>query len=194
MRYARENDFDDIVALAGQAWDVDPALIKAVIAVESEFSPRAFRAEPKIGDASYGLMQLLYKTARALGFTGVAADLYDPTVNIRLGTRYLADNVRTALSRGYKVDSAISAYNAGFSSVRAGDGKRVTNDPTSPFINQAYVDKVLELAAYFRHPAAHQLETVTVTARPVITTGGTSPWLLLAAAFPILLLIARRRR
>ena len=192
MRFARENDFDDIVATAGRAWDVEPALIKAIIAAESGFNIHAFRAEPHINDASYGLMQILYGTAKAIGFTGKPHELYDPTTNIRLGTRYLADNIRTALARGFKVDSAISAYNAGFSAVRRGDGKRVTNDPGSPFINQAYVNKILELASYFKH-SVHQLAPVVVNARPVVTDNA-SMWPLWFAAFPLLLILAKRRR
>lgn len=165
MRYLHENDFDTIVFQAASAWNVEAALIKAIIAAESEFNYIAYRFEPHIGDASYGLMQLLYGTSKALGFTGPATGLYDPTTNIRLGTRFLADLSRTAAQRQFGIDSAISAYNGGFSAVRPGDGKRVTNEPGSPFINQAYVDKVLRLAGYFRHGAASQLEEVTVYAR-----------------------------
>lgn len=196
MRFARENDFDDIVTEAGRAWDVEPSLIKAVIGAESEFNPRAYRAEPKIGDASYGLMQILYGTARQIGFTGERTQLYDPVTNVRLGTRFLADNIRTALARGYRVDSAISAYNAGFSAVRSGDGKRVTNDFGSPFINQTYVDKILELASYFRHAPTHTLATVVVTARPQVPITGSAPaaWPLIALFLPFLLLIPKRKR
>lgn len=188
MRFARENDFDLIVAEAGAAWDVDLALIKAIIGAESEFNPTAYRAEPQINDASYGLMQLLYGTARALGFTGATSQLYDPLTNVRLGTRFLADLIKTAAQRGYGVDSAVSAYNAGFSAVRPGDGKRVTNAAGSLFVNQAYVNRVLDLASYFRHGAPPQLATVTVYARPMPDI----PWALLAL-FPLVLLLAPKR-
>ena len=188
--FSHENDFDSIVAEAGAAWSVDPTLIKAIIGAESGFDANAFRAEPQIGDASYGLMQMLYGTATTMGFTGSTVDLYDPTTNIRLGTRFLADLLKTADQRGYGVDSAISAYNAGFSVPRPGDGMRLTNDPSSAFINQAYVDNVLSLANYFKHGSVNQLATVTVFAQQVESA---SPWPLLALAAPLLLLLVPKR-
>lgn len=190
MRFAHENDYDLIVAEAANAWDVDPALVKALIGAESEFNPRAYRAEPQIADASYGLMQLLYGTARTMGFTGATTQLYDPVTNVRLGTRFIAEKIRTAASRGFGVDSAISAYNAGFSTVRVGDGKRVTNAPGSPFINQTYVNRVLELASYFKRGAPPQIATVTVYAQPLETI---SLWSILTFAIPLLLLLAPKR-
>lgn len=189
--FAHENDFDSIVSQAASAWDVEPTLIKGIIAAESEFNVRAWKDEPQINDASYGLMQILYGTATALGFTGSRDALYDPTTNIRLGTRYLRDNIKTAAARGFGVDSAISAYNGGFSAVRPGDGKRVTNVVGSPFINQAYVDRVLSYAAFYTH-GAQQLETVTVIGQPVEHV---SLWSLMQFAFPLafLFLVTRKR-
>lgn len=100
--------YDPFILRASDRYVVDPALIKAVITKESSWSPRAFRAEPQIGDASRGLMQILYGTARGIGFTGTAEDLFDPSVNIEYGTKYLA----AQLSRfGYP--QGVSAYNAG---------------------------------------------------------------------------------
>lgn len=192
MLFVHENDFNPIVETAASAWDVDAALIKAIIGAESEFNPNAYRAEPQIGDASYGLMQLLYETAKSLGYTGSTGGLFDPTTNIRLGTRYLADLTKQASARGYGVDSAISAYNAGFSTVRPGDGKRVTNEPGSPFINQSYVDKVIRFANYYHsNGQPHQLDTVTVTGRPVENV---SLWSLLTFAIPLLLIVIPKRR
>lgn len=188
MKYARENDFDAIVNEAGNAWSVKPALIKGIIAAESEFNPRAYRDEPAIHDGSYGLMQLLYSTANRLGYTGSTVGLFDPTLNIRLGTRFLADLIRTADRAGFGVDSAISAYNAGFSKVRPGDGPRTTNAPGAPFVNQTYVDKVIALANYYA--GVPQLQTVTVNANvehiPLST--------LLAAFVPLLLLFIPKKR
>ena len=189
--FTHENDFNPIINEAGQAWDVEPALIKAVIGAESQFVPSAYRAEPQIGDASYGLMQLLYGTAKLLGYTGATSGLYDPTTNIRLGTRFLADLIKTADKRGYSVDSAISAYNAGFSAERPGDGKRTT-DGSSPFVNQAYVDRVVSYANYYSRAGAQQLETVTVLAdRPVENV---SLFDLLSFGIPLLALLVVSKR
>ena len=57
------------------------------------------RFQSLIGDASYGLMQLLMSTARGLGYTGDANGLYDAATNIDLGTRLLSD-----LRRRYGTD------------------------------------------------------------------------------------------
>lgn len=191
MLFAHEGDFDEPVNTAGAAWDVEPALIKAIIGAESEFNPNAYRQEPRINDASYGLMQLLYNTAKGMGYTGSTSGLFDSTTNIRLGTRYLADLIKTADRRGYGVDSAISAYNAGFSAQRPGDGKRTTNDPSSPFINQGYVDKVIRFANYYQRGRVQQLETVTVVGKQVENV---SLWSLLTFAIPLLLFIVPKRR
>jgi soluble lytic murein transglycosylase-like protein len=185
--FAHDSDFDSIVATAADAWDVEPALIKGIIAAESEFKPTAYKSEPQIGDASYGLMQLLYGTAKLLGYSGATGGLYDPTTNIRLGTRYLADLIKTARNGGYGVDSAISAYNAGFSAARDGDGKRTTNDPGAPFVNQTYVDKVVRYANAYSEGEVQQLDPVTVFAS--LPVGDVTLWSLITFAVPLLLLL-----
>lgn len=166
-RYARERDFDREIADAARDYRVPVPMLKAIIAAESAFNPRAYRFEKHLNDASYGLMQLLYKTARSLGYTGQPDGLYDPRTNIRLGAAYIADNLRTAAGNGHSMEAAISAYNAGFSAVRRGDGKRTTNAPGAPFINQAYVDRVLKLMQYFGGAGAapQPLQTVTINAQ-----------------------------
>lgn len=160
MRYARENDFDSIINAAAARWGVPAALVKAIVATESEFNPHATARTGGDGKrgGSYGLMQMSLQTARALGFTGDAAELYDPGVNIGLGTRYLHDLVKEAGAGGYGLDSAISAYNAGNSKWRRGDGPRVGSIARAtpqqamavPFINQPYVNRALELMQYFQ--------------------------------------------
>jgi len=91
IMFQNENAYDDLIYEACQFHDVPPVLVKAVIATESGFNPRAYRAEPQIGDASRGLMQMLKRTAIDMGFpaNGNPDDLYKPEVSIPLGVKYL---------------------------------------------------------------------------------------------------------
>lgn len=89
---------------------LDPALVKAVVAVESGFDPAA--VSPK---GAFGLMQLLPETATRYGVTAdakrsVAQKLLDPEINLRAGTRYLHDLV---VQFADDVSLALAAYNAG---------------------------------------------------------------------------------
>jgi soluble lytic murein transglycosylase-like protein len=92
---------DALVEQNASTWQVDPALIKAVIANESGFNATA---TSNVG--AQGLMQLMPATAASLG----VRDAYDPGQNVAGGTRYL----RGLLDRfGGDKRLAIAAYNAG---------------------------------------------------------------------------------
>ena len=92
---------DALVRNNASASRIDPALLRAVIGVESGGDARA---TSKTGAA--GLMQLMPGTAQALG----VANPYDPAQNVRGGATYL----RQLLDRfGGEVPTALAAYNAG---------------------------------------------------------------------------------
>jgi soluble lytic murein transglycosylase-like protein len=92
---------DALVQSNASTWQVDPALVKAVIANESGFDANA---TSKVG--AQGLMQLMPGTATSLG----VRDPYDPEQNVAGGTRYL----RGLLDRfGGDARLAVAAYNAG---------------------------------------------------------------------------------
>jgi soluble lytic murein transglycosylase-like protein len=93
----------------GSAYNVPPALVLAIIAVESGGDPKAFRREQHVSDASRGLMQLLYSTAQSVGYVGDPDGLFDPSQNINFGTKLLAQ-LRRQLGSW---EDAISAYNGG---------------------------------------------------------------------------------
>jgi soluble lytic murein transglycosylase len=89
---------------------LDPWLVAGLIRQESMFNPRARSA---VG--ALGLMQVMPATgtrvAQGLGIRNfTAARLTEPDINLRIGTRYLADQVR---SHGGRLVDAIAAYNAG---------------------------------------------------------------------------------
>lgn len=110
--------YDALIRQAAQAAGVEFAFLKAIVAAESSFNPRARRGEPQIGDASYGLTQLLGATARRLGYAGTLGDhekrtggLYDPAINLQYGARFL----RSVLDQvGGELPAAASAYNGGY--------------------------------------------------------------------------------
>lgn len=73
---------------AAAEYGLDPNLIFATIMVESGGDTYAIRQEPRIHDASYGLGQILYGTARGIGYRGKPEGLYDPKTNIFLIAQY----------------------------------------------------------------------------------------------------------
>jgi soluble lytic murein transglycosylase-like protein len=116
---------------------LDPALVLAVIQVESNFEPKA--RSPK---NAQGLMQLLPETAERFG----VQDLLDPIQNLQGGMAYLS-----WLLERFEGDVrfSVAAYNAGEGAVEKYQG-------IPPYAEtQAYVAKI---ASLYPH-AAHPLET-----------------------------------
>jgi membrane-bound lytic murein transglycosylase B len=93
--------FDKIIIDAAKKFDVDAALVSAVIKAESDFNPREVSNK-----GARGLMQLMPATAERFGVTNA----YDPEANIYAGTRYLRWLLKTFDDNA---DLAVAAYNAG---------------------------------------------------------------------------------
>ncbi|HYM62489.1 MAG TPA: lytic transglycosylase domain-containing protein [Thermoanaerobaculia bacterium] len=99
--FSREVPFGELIHNKARKYDVDPALVAAVMEAESDFQKRA---RSPVG--ARGLMQIMPDTGRKLG----AGDLYDPEQNIDAGVRY----IKYLQGRfGGDLKKTVAAYNAG---------------------------------------------------------------------------------
>jgi soluble lytic murein transglycosylase-like protein len=113
---------------ASETYQIPPALIHAVILVESNYNPRAF--SPK---GAQGLMQLMPATAKRFGNN----NSWDPRQNILTGSKYL----RWLLDYfGEDLELTIAAYNAGEGAVMQA-GRKIPRFSET----EKYVPKVLSI-------------------------------------------------
>ena len=121
------------ILAAARETRVDPALIHAVISVESGYNPSA-----RSSAGAVGLMQLMPETARRYG----VKNRMDPAQNIKGGARYLRD---LQIMFDDNLQLVLAAYNAGEQAV-AKYGNRIP-----PYRETAaYVPKVLQLYRKYR--------------------------------------------
>ena len=129
--------FQKLILAAASRYHLDPDLIHSVIAIESNFDPKA--VSPK---NARGLMQLMPRTAEFLG----VKDSFDPEQNIDGGTRYLRDLLAKYNSN---LTLALAAYNAGPDSVDK-HGHRVP-----PYLEtMKYVQRITKTYAKLKADAA----------------------------------------
>jgi len=133
---------------------LDTPLILSLIRQES-----AFKATARSSANARGLMQLLPATALETAASAkltraqaAAANLYDPEINIRLGTVYFA----AMLKQHVRTELALAAYNAGGSRV-ARWRKEFGDEDMAGFVEQIpfaetrnYVKTVIGNAAHYR--------------------------------------------
>jgi soluble lytic murein transglycosylase-like protein len=94
-----------VIHEAAKRHDVDPELVKAIVGVESNFSPHAVSNK-----GAMGLMQLMPATARRFG----VGNVFNPVENVDGGVRYLKYLL------GYfdgDLKLSVAAYNAGENAV-----------------------------------------------------------------------------
>lgn len=124
--------FQPIILQAANRHQVDPALVMAIIMAESEFNPRAVSKK-----GAKGLMQLMPKTAKALGVKSI----FNPVENITAGVRHFKSLL--IRFRG-DVRLPVAAYNAG-----SGRIKKYRGIP--PFnATKAYVKKVFKYHLHYK--------------------------------------------
>ena len=103
-------EYEHIVSAHARNYDLDPALLAAVIYAESRFD-----ADVESSAGAVGLMQLLPDTAKGIALrTGgdrfVESDLLDPEINVRYGSWYL-NHLRSRYDGDMRL--ALAAYHAG---------------------------------------------------------------------------------
>ncbi|TLM67847.1 MAG: lytic transglycosylase domain-containing protein [Deltaproteobacteria bacterium] len=102
--------YRDIIRQNARAYQLEEALVKAVIKAESNYNPQSLSNK-----GAQGLMQLIPETARLMNVD----DPFDPAENIRGGSNYL----RLMLDRfNGNLDLALAAYNAGPNAVQRHGG------------------------------------------------------------------------
>ena len=128
IRAPARADYDGLIGEVAAQHSLPPALLKAVIAAESGFDPRALSRA-----GAQGLMQLMPETASALG----VEDPWAPEQNVQGGSGYL----RALLDRYGDLTRALAAYNAGPEAVDRYGGLPPYRE------TRAYVERVL---TYYR--------------------------------------------
>jgi soluble lytic murein transglycosylase len=145
-------EYTQIVRGHARNYDLDPALLAAVIYQESKF-----KADAKSSSGAIGLMQLLPDTAKGIALhTGGSrfevSDLYDPEINVRYGTWYL----RHLLRKYHDERTALAAYNAGQDNV---DRWLAAGGEIAFAETRHYVDRVEELKGIYRRAYGDELGT-----------------------------------
>lgn len=138
-----QSKYNEIIIEAARQWDIDAALVSAVIKAESDYNPRIVSHK-----GARGLMQLMPATAKRFGVT----NSFDPRENIFAGTRYL----RWLLKKfDGNADLAVAAYNAGEGNVWKYEGVPPFRE-TVNYINRIakHIRTAIETEVIPRDPAS----------------------------------------
>jgi len=130
--YLDQGPYHDLVADVAGQYGMDPALIKAMIKVESGYDPKAVSVK-----GAKGLMQLMPGTAKSLGVN----EAFDPAENIAAGVKYL-----NRLKETFNGDTilALAAYHSG-------EGSVLKYRSVPPYKStQKYIYRVLYYWAYIK--------------------------------------------
>ena len=142
--------YEQIVRGHARNYDLEPALVAAVIYQESKFDANATSEAGAVG-----LMQLQPETAKGIALrTGGSGfrveDLTNPEINVRYGSWYL----RHLLHKYGDEETALAAFNAGQGNVDSWrkEGKGIAFAET-----RHYVDRVQDLTRIYRDAYASEL-------------------------------------
>ncbi len=127
-----ERRLHPLIERAANRYEIDPALIKAIVLAESSYDSMAISKR-----GARGLMQLMPSTAEALG----VEDSFNPEHNINGGVKYF----KRLLNRyDGNIELALAAYNAGSGNVRKYNG-------IPPYkATRIYIAKVIGYYQYYK--------------------------------------------
>jgi soluble lytic murein transglycosylase len=142
--------YEHIISSHAENYEIDGALLAAVIYRESKFDVEAVSESGAVG-----LMQLLPATADGIAtFTGGSAfetdDLYNPELNVRYGSFYL----KRLIDRYGNLELALAAYNAGQSTVDEWIEAQVGIQYPE---TRAYVDDIVRIRDIYRRSYGSRL-------------------------------------
>ncbi|MBF0164059.1 MAG: lytic transglycosylase domain-containing protein [Magnetococcales bacterium] len=120
-----DSPLDRLITKIAIQENLDPDLLRAVVATESDFNNESVSP-----DGAIGLMQLMPETAKLVG----VKNIHNPEQNLRGGARYLGQMLR----QFPKIPHALAAYNAGPKMVERYQGVPPLSE------TQRYVGKVLD--------------------------------------------------
>lgn len=100
-----ETPYDPLFQQAGEKYNVDPALLKAIASVESNFNPKAVGPQTRSGRAQ-GMMQFVPAMQKAYGIKNP----YDPAQSVDAAAKMMSDLIKRYDG---DVGMALEAYNGG---------------------------------------------------------------------------------
>ena len=107
--------YEEEVLESARRAGIDPALLMAVIRVESSFNPYAISPAGAVG-----LTQVMPRTAKWISDKlGISGRLADPSDNIRIGSSYL----KYLIDKYKSLEKALKAYNIGPKAYESGSKK-----------------------------------------------------------------------
>lgn len=155
-KYPLPAEYQGMIVRWAREYQLDPALVAAVIKTESNFAPPALDPAAEAG-SNYGAIGLMQLTPATLAWIAGRMDLsfytygmlYDPETNIRIGCWYLS-----FLSDQYSGDAACiaAAYHVGQGQVNrwladssvSEDGRTIKPERLPEGSTKQYVKRVLE--------------------------------------------------
>lgn len=138
---------------------LDPVLVCALIAVESDYDPRA--VSPK---GAVGLMQVMPETGADYGVTDVER-LFDPEINLRTGMRHL----KRLLEKYGAIGPAVMAYNAGEGALER-NGGFIPYPETQRYTHRVLLDYLIAKGLRPYSPEARDL--IGLNLRPEMAVAG----------------------